>query len=285
MRQEYVAGNGDHVCVEFVGRNARTMDVVRDLLPSAMKRWIQLAFFMLLAQGAWAQCTNTPYGPFTCVQVGPGCTAVAGSACTSTFPGPTVAHHIILVGVYTNGIVAATVSDSASQVYTADTTVTNTDQVTSYRHYDTAAGVTTVTCTPPAAKITICFPIEVAGVITAAALDKVTGHFQTGTTFTSTATATTTQAREFLFSVVGTGASGGASITPDAGWTQPTPHVANVVDGDDAAIQIQGVGNTGAYASTGTNASVAGTGIGATIVTYKMVACPHTLPLLGAGCS
>lgn len=84
-----------------------------------------------------------------------------------------------------------------------------------------------------------------------------------GTTYTSTATATTSQANELL---IGWLVGGSATITPGSGWTQDYQDINGGIQLD---THYQVVSATGAYSETGTQtAQVAAAGI----VTYKAAA-------------
>jgi hypothetical protein len=168
---------------------------------------------------------------------------------------------------------ALTVTDSASQSYS--TATSQTSIVTqSYIFYvaNSAAGVTSVTVntSPSSTDRMIIIVTEYASVSISSPLDKVSTNTNTAvTSWTSNATATTTQAIELLIGSAVATLHNNNTFVAGTGWTSINSIQGTGGGNTMAAFQEeQYVTSTGTYAATGTN-NVSDT-ILAAIATFKL---------------
>lgn len=178
----------------------------------------------------------------------------------------------IYVLVYTTNTTDAAITDSGSGIYTKDISAQFTgpsNRVAIFSRNSISTGVTSVTITPPAGQFSIAFVITASGMASSAAFDKSSSHqTATGTTFSSNATATLSQAAELTIGLGATGNTGTATLAASGSWTNSAAQVDNTGDGDAARAMYQIVSATTAIAATGT----CGSGdqpVVAMIATYK----------------
>lgn len=234
-----------------------------------MKRLIIL--LMLLVAPVGAQTVGqTPVGATN---------ATSGTAVTIALTS-TIATEIPIIVCYTASATNCTVSDNHSSVYTKDATFAGTTPTNSGAIYSACAagtGVTSLTITPPAGGWVIAFAITVKGLLTSSCFDKTNGHqTASGTTYTSNATPTLSQANEIWVALAASGNTGAGSLTATSG-TNWAAIVNNTSDGDTARPQEAIVTSTAAVTATGTTAS-GDQPVWALIATYKAASAVKTMP-------
>lgn len=180
--------------------------------------------------------------------------SVLSTSVTATIA-PTKAGNTIIVCAACNAGTLS-ITDSASQSYSTATTITGTVAQTSKIFYfpNTAAGVTSVTISSTSSTDLDLIVTEYSGILTASPLDKTSTNGQlASTSWTSNATATTTQGSELLIGSCMGNLHNTTTFTAGTGWTA----VATVLSTRGGAnlelfMEDQVVSSTGTYAATGT---------------------------------
>lgn len=178
----------------------------------------------------------------------------------------------VYVTCYTTNTTDATMTDNLSGTYTKDASAQFTgpsNRLAAYSRTAQTAGVITITITPPASQFSICNAYTATGMTVGGGFDKSSTHqTTTGTTFSSNATATLSQATELAIGIGATGNTGTATLAASGSWTNAAAQVDNSGDGDAARGMYQVLAATTAIAATGT----CGSGdqpVVALIATYK----------------